>query len=219
MFIGVVIIVVGLLFFLEAIVPGFQVNFRLVWPCILFVMSLYFMWRKKKIDIFSSFLFLVSIWCFLYYFGWITIRLTDVFWPLFIIFIGFSMIANAILFKIGGKSKKIKTTEKGFLQYYGIFSGIEEKIVTKDFKGATLYAIFGGIDLDLREMDIKEDTIIEGYAIFGGIDLIVSDTYNVVVQGSAFFGGNENKVKNKMDESRPTLYIRPFSVFGGTSIK
>lgn len=219
MFVGVIIIIVGLLFFMEAIIPGFAVEFQIVWPVVLFILALYFMLKKRRIDAFSSFLMVASIWYLLYHFGVIAIQLSEVFIPLLLVFIGLSIIFNAVVYKADGKHVRARVTNKGDINYYGIFSAIEEKIKSKDFKGANIFAIFGGVDLDLREMQVKKDTVIEGYAIFGGIDLLVSDDYNVIVKGSAFFGGNENKSMNTYDEKRPTLYIHCLSVFGGMTIK
>lgn len=218
MFVGIVIIIIGILCFLEAIVPGFAVEFDLVWPCIVIACAIYFMIKKRKVDTFGSFLIVASIWYTLYYFGFIGVKLSDVFFPLLLVFVGLSIIMNTILYK-SGRRVRARVIQKGDISYYGIFSGIEERIKTKDFKGAKIFAIFGGVDLDLREMQIKKDTIIDGYAIFGGIDLLVADDYNVVVRGSSFFGGNENESNNKHDDKRPTLYVNCLSVFGGVTIK
>lgn len=132
-----------------------------------------------------------------------------IFVPVLIIMIGIS-----ILFK----PKKIKCNhnKNDLPEYIGIFSGSEEKI-NDEFKGANCVAVFGGIELDLRNASIKEDVTIECVTVFGGIDLLVPDDVIVKTNGTPIFGGVENK--NLSTNEKHTLYINYVCVFGGIDIK
>ena len=122
--------------------------------------------------------------------------------------------------RIGAKVKeKIKTlNQDGLEEYYATFSGQEINLKGEEFKGASLNAIFGGIDLNLEETQIQKDTLINVTSVFGGVDIIVPSNVNVKVQGTSIFGGVDNKVK-KYNENIPTIYIKAFCLFGGADIK
>ena len=122
--------------------------------------------------------------------------------------------------RLGAKVKeKIKDLNKeGLEEYYAIFSGQEINPKGEDFKGATLNAIFGGIDLNLTDAQIQKDTLINVTSVFGGVDIKVPSNVNVKVQGTSIFGGVDNKIK-QYTENLPTIYIKAFCLFGGADIK
>ena len=50
-------------------------------------------------------------------------------------------------------------------------------VVDDEFKGGTVQAIFGGIELDLRKTHLPEgETMLHIEAIFGGVELFVPDS-------------------------------------------
>ena len=81
----------------------------------------------------------------------------------------------------------------------------------------SLNAIFGGIDLDLKNANIVEDKIINATSVFGGINILVPENINIQVKSTSIFGGVNNKTKNK--EEQPTIYVKAFCLFGGVDIK
>ncbi len=125
--------------------------------------------------------------------------------PLFLIVVGI-----VIIF---GQNKVEFTKIKS--DYLAIFSGSENKIVG-DFTETSATALFGGVDLDLRNATVKDGACITCSCLFGGIDIIVPDNVQVVVKGTPIFGGIENKVSNKSDI---TLTVDCICVFGGIDIK
>lgn len=133
-----------------------------------------------------------------------------IFIPVLIIMVGLSFI-----FKPNFKTKQI--SKKGKKEFVGIFSGCEEKVVDK-FEGANCVAIFGGVDLDLRDADIKEDIVIECVSVFGGIDIKVPDNVIVKTSGVPVFGGVENKACSPKDKKTHTIYINYVCVFSGIDV-
>lgn len=216
MFIGLIVLIVGLLLLVQAIVPDFSVNFGIVWPIILILIPINEVIKRKKLDLFMGIVLFIGIWFLLLNLGILSDIYTDIFWPIVIIIVGLSLIFNT--FKIKKINKRVNT--KGVASYYGVFSGSEEKVSTNDFRGTNIYAIFGGVDLDLREAEIKaNEIVINVYSIFGGTELLVPDGYNIVVNSTAIFGGNDNKTKNTFKEGNKTIYINCISAFGGTEVK
>lgn len=216
MFIGLIIIFVGVLLLLEVIVPGFSVDFSLIWPFVLIFIAINGFIKNRKINCFSVIVLFIGIWFLVLNLGYIGETLKNAFWPIIIILIGLCIVFDTV--KIGEIKKR--TSNKVETNYYGIFSGSDEKINTNDFKGTNVYAIFGGVDLDLRDSKLKDDeAVINVYSIFGGATILVPDGYNIIMSSSNVFGGNDNKTRNKYDEKQKTIYINCISVFGGTEIK
>ena len=102
-------------------------------------------------------------------------------------------------------------------EYYATFSGEKLTFTGDEFKGANLNAIFGGVNLNLRNANITQDQIINTTSVFGGIDIAVPNNVNVKVKSTSIFGGVENKTQSK--ENAPTIYVKAFCLFGGTEIK
>jgi len=130
------------------------------------------------------------------------------------------LIFPAVLVAIGigmifkdSKLEKAKENE----EYYATFSGEKLNFEGDTFNGASLNAIFGGIDLNLKKADIKNETNINTTSVFGGINIFVPDNVNVEIKSTSLFGGVTNKVENK--ENQPTIKIRAFCLFGGVEVK
>ena len=102
-------------------------------------------------------------------------------------------------------------------EFYATFSGQKLNFAGDEFKGVSLNAIFGGIDLDLKNANIVEDKIINATSVFGGINIFVPENVNIQVKSTSIFGGVNNKTKNK--DEQPTIYVKAFCLFGGVDIK
>lgn len=126
-------------------------------------------------------------------------------------------IGLGILFSRHASSQpKVDQSDKA--SYWAVFSGNEAQNSSKDFKGADLTAIFGGLELDLRGAYLTGDAQINCTAVFGGIEVYVPANFNVVVSGTPIFGGYNDGVKRSGDPSLPTLYINCFAAFGGVDV-
>ena len=104
-----------------------------------------------------------------------------------------------------------------------MFGGGERKISTKDFRGARLFALFGGYEIDLTHADIAgSEAFIEASAVFGGGEIRVPTTWKVVVQGTGILGGYSDDTQHfQPDPNAPvkTLYVRGVAVFGGVEVR
>ena len=138
--------------------------------------------------------------------------------PAILICIGLSIIFKDLINK--SVSSKIKELNKeGLAEYYATFSGQDIDMANEEFKGASLNAIFGGLELDLRQSIIKGDQVINASAIFGGIDISVPTDINVKVKSTSIFGGTSNRTLKNKGEDVPTIYLNGLCVFGGVEIK
>jgi|GEM_PF-505957 len=103
--------------------------------------------------------------------------------------------------------------------YTAIFSGQEIRNSADNLDGSTLFALFGGLTVDFRDARIDHDIIVDASAVFGGIDIRFPSNVRVVTRATPLFGGVENKAKEPLDHSVPTVTVRCLAAFGGVDIK
>ncbi len=140
--------------------------------------------------------------------------------PGILLIIGLSMIFKDVISSgVSTKIKELNTNSKDSQDITAVFSGEDVKFSGKEFRGLTLNAIFGGINVDLKQCDIDNDYVINTTSIFGGVDILVPEGVNVKVKSNSLFGGTDNKVKNNNSDEVKTIYINAFNLFGGTDIK
>jgi len=151
----------------------------------------------------------------------ITVSLTKFFWPAIIIAIGVSMLLPKTHTKKNYEFTKDEIDED-VVDNLSLFSAVKSRNVSKNFRGGSLVAIFGGIDMDLREAHLlNENASMDVTAAFGGVNIIVPPEWKVVVRGIPIFGGWSNKTrgKNYVNPDSPVLTIHCFVAFGGVDIK
>ena len=210
MFIGLIFILIGALFLISIIAPEFNIDFSYLIPLVLIASSLYYIIKCKKFTLANTTVLYLGTWFLLEELNIIKDPLDDAFFPILLIIIGIFIVIESLKVK-----KVFKRKDNNLKNYYGIFSGLEEKVTDTNFKGANIYSVFGGVDLDLRELELKEDIIINAYSIFGGTSIFVNDNFKVKFNSFSLFGGNENKSITTVS----TLTINCISIFGGTEVK
>ena len=140
----------------------------------------------------------------------------DLIWKLFVpillIYIGLSLLFKNTFSK---KHKEFKSSEDA-KNYIAVFAGQKYK-AGKKIDDTNCVTVFGGIDLDLREVKIDKDIKTSCVNIFGGTDLFVPNDVNIVVSSTDCFGGCQNKTKDC--SGKYTIYIEAVNVFGGLDIK
>lgn len=138
--------------------------------------------------------------------------------PIILVILGLSMIFGNAIHK--AMNQKIKELNKSGLEGYAATFG-EQKVnlMNEEFKGANLDAVFGGVELDLRNAKISSDQVINASAIFGGIDIFVPNGVIVKVKSTPIFGGVSNKANIVKEENMPVIYVNAFCLFGGVDIK
>jgi hypothetical protein len=81
-------------------------------------------------------------------------------------------------------------------------------------------AIFGGMDLDLRNAIFESPTVeISGFWCFGGLDIKVPAGIQVRDQTAGIFGGTDVRDLGNPIPGAPTLVIKGMTLFGGVSVR
>lgn len=132
-----------------------------------------------------------------------------------LIYIGYTIITGK------GKSwcsvTKGQTTDNNVKQVF-IFSGIEQRILSRNLEKAEVVAVFGGGELDLSEIKTEHKTVpMEFVAIFGGLKIILPKDWNVRSEGVGIVGGFSNKAGTDVP-GKPAALIKGVAIFGGVEI-
>jgi predicted membrane protein len=216
--VGIALIIVGVLFLLDKFTA---LNFGGIlsewWPAIFIIIGLIKLQGQDRgaglIFILIGALLLLTIHDIV---EWNSIwRL----WPLILIFIGLSMIFKGRRSK--WKLTNESTTGDEYIHSNAVFGGSERTVTSQNFKGGEAMALFGGVELDMRQAKISADGCkIHATALFGGIEIIVPDDWNVIITGTPIFGGIDSKSRRKSDASSgKDVYIHCTVAFGGVEIK
>lgn len=99
------------------------------------------------------------------------------------------------------------------------FWGGERRTTSQEFRSASLTAVFGGIDLDLRAAGIPDRARIDVFTMFGGVDVKVPPTWQVRLISLSLFGGSEDKTTPPPFPGAPLLDVRTVAIFGGVTVK
>lgn len=100
-----------------------------------------------------------------------------------------------------------------------VFGGVKRLVVSKNFRGGEVVAVFGGVELNLVQSDIQHPIEIESVAVFGGVKLIVPSNWNVRSEAVAIFGGVEDKRDpNVIPDPNKTIVLKGSTIFGGIEI-
>lgn len=237
---GIILVGIGAALLLRN--TGFPIPYWLFsWPMILILIGIYSGVKHNFRN--STWIILISIGGFFLLDRILPgIRLQPYFWPA--LFIGIGLI---FLLKPKGKNifrlnddetdepkknndmNNITWQQQGSTSFTGegetlkvdsVFSGVQRKIVSKNFKGGKVAAVFGGADIDLSNADIQEEVTIKLDVVFGGVKLIVPSHWTIYNQIDGVFHGVDDKRKNDsaiVPEKK--LILKGSVVFGGVEVR
>jgi predicted membrane protein len=152
-----------------------------------------------------------------------TFHAYNMFWPSIFIIIGVIFI-----FTKRGNWNKATLNSKGiigddYIDYVNVFSGGERQIVSENFRGGKISAVFGGMELDLTKAKLAPGrNDLEIACVFGGATLIVPDDWNISIEVTPVLGGFSDSRKltpGRMVDPTKQLVIKGAVVFGGGEIK
>ncbi|MBN1331389.1 hypothetical protein JW978_00700 [Candidatus Dojkabacteria bacterium] len=200
---GIILITIGI---------SLLVGFGSFWSLILFIIGLFLLAKRKPVAgfilLFLGIFFILS--------DILEADIEQYFFPLIIILVGLILMVRSFgLFK----TPISKHHEGDTLDDFAFFFGNERKIKSQNFKKASLTAIFGGNNIDLREAKPAGDTInIDTFSLFGGNEIIIPKGWKVKSSVLPLFGGVEDKTDSNSDSS-VTVLIEGVMIFGGIDVK
>jgi len=164
-------------------------------------------------------------------------RISHIFWPVLIIIIGIIMIlkpkrshrkwekhqywSKPEHWK-DWKQKGAYSNSEDYIEANAIFGSVKKNIVSKNFTGGEINAIFGGCEINLMQAEIHGKVTLEMNQIFGGTKLIVPAHWEIQSELTAVLGSVEDKrpqVAKFGHENGDVLILRGAAIFGGIDIK
>jgi hypothetical protein len=161
-------------------------------------------------------------------------------WPLSLILIGFGMLARSVgrqrgdvplrgWFRSHVRDRVVPIEAQGEpriedpsaqLGTFAIWSGVQRKVVSQEFRGGEVTAVMGGAEVDLRSAKpVAGGAVIDVFVCWGGVDFRVPDHWKVVNEATVLMGAVEDKTKTPPPDARDTLIVRGMVVMGGVEIK
>lgn len=148
-------------------------------------------------------------------------------WPVLIIILGASMILKSGA--ISSKKKQANNlnqefndlASEDFVNSASFFSGITKKVVSKNFKGASISSVFGGNEVNMAQADFTGEAVIDVTCVFGGVTLIVPSNWKIKSDLTSVFGGIEDQRPSIISENisdEKVLVLKGACVFGGIEI-
>jgi len=138
-------------------------------------------------------------------------------WPVLIILFGLSL-----LFGRFRQERRVPAVSTDDVDLIGVFAGNERRITSESFRGGTATALFGGVDVDLRDAAVADPpAVLTVTALFGGAEITVPRDWTVAIDVLPVLGGVEDERRGPTAASAEDadLVVTGFVAFGGITVK
>ncbi|MEO6831608.1 MAG: DUF5668 domain-containing protein [Chitinophagaceae bacterium] len=222
---GVFAAIAGLLLLLHNLFPQFGYLFHVSWPVILIIIGLAigiknnFRRNAWWILILIGGVYLVQP----YFFS--EVATSKIVWPSLLIILGLVMIFRNRNFDKSCRHRGFDatTSDADTLNVDVTFGGRKEIVTSKNFKGGTVKATFGGVEINLVSAESgPEPMVLDMYINFGGAELIVPAHWDIQNEISPTMGSVEDQRRaypSAANEEKHLLILRGTCTFGSVEIK
>jgi predicted membrane protein len=219
MFVGIGVIAVGVLFLLNnmhIVDAGYYIH---LWPALLIIFGVahLFQHRTSGGTVWSVILIFVGTAMVCDRLDFIYFSIWD-FWPLILVFAGIMLITQGSFRRWQRSSVPTSGDPNNLITATAIMGGSRRYVTSKNFQGGNLFAIMGGIEIDLHDADIQTEATLDVFAMMGGIVLRVPEDWLIVVNTLPIMGGVDDKTHPPTDATK-RLHITGFLMMGGMEIK
>ncbi len=198
-----------------------------IWPSALILLGFASMIEDRRIHVFNGLLVTIGSLFLAHAFGIISSGQAELLIaPVVIITIGLCLLFGKSNVSTSHsyrsyerKSKEHKRHESSQKSYTALLNGVDEKIVNDAFDNCEVSALLGSADIDFREIRILgNEATITLNALFGGVSAILPKNVRIIISGTPFLGGFENRAVSDASAEK-TIYIRFTAMFGTVEIK
>lgn len=203
------------------------INFWDWWPMFIVAAGVISISQPNRPMFFGISAILIGVVLQMSQFGWLPGGFWGTIWPIIIILIGVSLLhAPKAMRRTKNHSRSHKSGETELsdeMNMTAFFTGINQRVQSEDFIGGSISVMFGGAEVDLREVKVltKKPIAIDLSAMFGGIEIFVPNDWKIKISGTPIFGGMDDKTRQifEPDGKHPIVYINYHVMFGGVEIK
>lgn len=140
--------------------------------------------------------------------------------PLGIAAIGAKLIWDAVRRQSYAPVTSDSTDPGSTLTAFALWAGVRRQSTSTAFRGGDASAIMGGVELDLRNAQIRdgEQAVIDAFAMWGGVEITVPENWRVVSKVMPLMGGFEDKTTSK-STTGPVLIVQGTAIMGAIEVK
>jgi predicted membrane protein len=219
-FLGFGLIIIGLLFIgkKSGLIPAEVTYYVFSIPALFIGLGLLNIFVKQKMQVGLMFLSAGIIWMAWRVFD-IPVDLKGMMWPIIAVVVGVLMVTVKSRHRRFGKNESSDHS----IDMLTLFGGGNRKITSDQFVGGKVTCVFGGSEIDLTGTKLKdEECVMDIFTMFGGTEIAVPRNWEVQVDVVSIFGGFDDKrgpVELVDGQSKKTLIIKGYSIFGGGEVK
>ena len=217
LFIGLVVIIVGVLMTLDNLQVLDAERYLRFWPAGVIVLGLVKVWNSRDGvgGSFGGFLFVVvGTWLLLEQTELVRLSFWDM-WPALLVFFGLFLVWQGMF----GPRQKLAADSNAVINATALLGGVSRGNNSAGFRGGDLTAVMGGCEIDLRHASIDGEAALDIFAMWGGIEIRVPPDWTVESRVTAILGGLDDKTRPPQGASRHRLILRGFVVMAGVEIK
>jgi hypothetical protein len=136
------------------------------------------------------------------------------FWPVLVVIVGLSI-------ALGRVRPTVAAVDDDRLDIVAVFGALDRRATSKAFTGGSATVVFGGGELDLRDVEVPaRPARLNVVAMFGGVDVIVPHDWNVRLDVLPVFGaGEDDRPRREAVHDEVDLVVSGFCAFGGVTVK
>lgn len=103
---------------------------------------------------------------------------------------------------------------------FAVMGGVHWISTSQEFSGGDANAIMGGVEVDLRNAQMKpgEEVILDVIALMGGVDLFIPAGWRINAEVLPIMGAFENNARAGHDNG-PVLTVRGTAIMGAIEVK
>lgn len=234
MFVGTIILVIGILLLLKSMNIVLFPAWLFTWPVIIIVFGLF---SGIRHGFKSGFWILPVLIGTLFLLnevnsGW---NMQNYIAPIIVIAIGLLFIfrkrSTHYHYKMGydnfnndnpsSSAEEFTSDKKDLIDITSVFGGVKKNILSKTFKGGDILCFMGGAEINLTQADFNGQIRIDTTNIFGGTKLIVPPNWDIQSEVVAIFGGVDDKRQIGVTQADPNkvIILDGTCMFGGIEIR
>ncbi|ADG73492.1 conserved hypothetical protein [Cellulomonas flavigena DSM 20109] len=207
---GVVVVLVGIVLLLErtgAVEVDLGDLLSMLWPLVVVLVGVAALVVVPRAWFGPAAITALGVALLLSRFHVVQVGVGDYLWPVAVILVGVGITFGATA----------RDEQADHVTAFAFWWGAERRLTTRTFRSASLTAIMGGVELDLRQADIEGSARIDVFTFWGGVDIKVPRTWDVRVTGLPLLGGWEDRTQPV--PGGPVLEVRVVTVMAGAEVR
>jgi hypothetical protein len=137
-------------------------------------------------------------------------------WPLLLVAFGVFLFWQGVE---GAPREAVPVSDSPYLSDMALIGYLKRSHHSNDFRGGSVTAVMGGVELDLRKASLTGGTAyVDVVAFWGGIEIKVPAGWTVDARVIPLMGAFENKVDSLAAPGAPRLVVRGHAIMGAVVI-